>query len=201
MAYSNTWATTIPLGSSQASNLDDAIRQLRLDLNERFDGFVFEDMTADPLAIQQSSFGAKEDKKMVIPYTSFIIEPSEGNAFEYNTGFVTVNANAQPVKASLMLAVGTTIKRVEWLVSTDDAALFSLRLRSGSFEAPSTVIDDLTLSKTSSGQEMVDSGEVGIQVDGQRYFWLEADKQDSTAAFSIWAVRITYSAPDGRSTT
>ncbi len=200
MAYSNTWSTLRPLGSAQAHTADDEIRALRLDIEERFSGLVFEDMNDDPLTIKQESFGTKEGKQMVVPYTSFIIEPSETNAFEYNTGFVTVNANCQPVKASVILPVGVTIKRIEWLVSTDDSALLSLRLRSGSFEMPSTVIDDLTSSKTSSGQEMVDSGEVGIQVDGLRYFWLEADKQDDTAAFSIWAVRITYDAPDSRST-
>jgi hypothetical protein len=200
MAYSNTWSTTRPLGSAQANTADDEIRALRLDLQERFNDFVFEDMSVDPLVIKQSSFGGKDDKKIVIPYTSFIIEPSESNAFEYNTGFVTVNANVQPVKASLLMAIGTTIKRLEWLVSTDDSALLSLRLRSGSFEAPSSVTDDATSSKTSSGQEIVDSGDIGVQVDGQRYFWLEADKQSDTAAFSIWGVRVTYSAADGRST-
>lgn len=55
MAYTNTWTTTSPLGSIQASTLDDEIRKLRLDIHERWKtqfGMSDANAIADPQALQ-----------------------------------------------------------------------------------------------------------------------------------------------------
>ena len=55
MAYTNVWTTTAPLGSIQANTLDDEIRKLRLDMQERLMtlfGMSAGNMAADPIAPQ-----------------------------------------------------------------------------------------------------------------------------------------------------
>jgi len=48
MAHSNAWSNVIPAGGDAANTADDAIRQLRLDIQERMDEVV-DDWTADPV--------------------------------------------------------------------------------------------------------------------------------------------------------
>jgi hypothetical protein len=48
MAFTNAWSNTTPAGSAAANTIDDAIQQLRLDVDERMDKIVT-DWSADPL--------------------------------------------------------------------------------------------------------------------------------------------------------
>lgn len=48
MAYTNEWSNIIPAGSANANLIDDHIRQLRLDVEERLSSF-FSDIDDDPL--------------------------------------------------------------------------------------------------------------------------------------------------------
>ena len=52
MAYTNVWSNIIPAGSDAANTADNQLRQLRSDLNERFDDFLAEDWTADPIVLK-----------------------------------------------------------------------------------------------------------------------------------------------------
>ena len=49
MAYTNNWTTVAPAGSAAANTADDEIRKLRLDMEERLEEVVIEDMTTDPV--------------------------------------------------------------------------------------------------------------------------------------------------------
>ena len=49
MAYTNTWTVIAPAGSAAANTVDDEIRKLRLDMEERLEEFLIENMSADPV--------------------------------------------------------------------------------------------------------------------------------------------------------
>lgn len=51
MAYSNVWSNVIPAGTAAANTLDDQIRQLRLDIQERMNDVVA-DWTVDPVVLK-----------------------------------------------------------------------------------------------------------------------------------------------------
>jgi len=51
MAFTNVWSNVIPAGSDALSTADNQIRQLRLDIQERMDGGLVADWTADPLVL------------------------------------------------------------------------------------------------------------------------------------------------------
>ncbi len=52
MAYTNApWSNIIPAGSASANTIDDAIRQLRLDTQERMDDLVDDWITGDPVIV------------------------------------------------------------------------------------------------------------------------------------------------------
>lgn len=50
MAYTNAWSVTVPAGSELASTIDDHLRRLRLDIQERMNDIVT-DWTADPVVL------------------------------------------------------------------------------------------------------------------------------------------------------
>lgn len=56
MPYTNVWSDTIPLGSASANTIDEAVRQVRLDVHERMQGVV-QDWEADPV-VPLASVGA-----------------------------------------------------------------------------------------------------------------------------------------------
>lgn len=51
MAYTNAWSNAIPAGSVAANFIDDHIRQLRLDIDERL-ATIVNDIDADPLTLK-----------------------------------------------------------------------------------------------------------------------------------------------------
>ena len=53
MTYSNSWSNIIPTGSAAPSTVDNQIRQLRLDIQERMDDIV-EDWTSDPVVTKST---------------------------------------------------------------------------------------------------------------------------------------------------
>lgn len=200
MAYTHAWVATVS-GAQPADQIDDIISAKLLDIEERLEGALVQDMATDPVLPLDSILGKKTGKKMLIPFTAFVIEPSELNAFQYNSHFLTINATAGAATAPVVLPAGIRIKRIKWLLSSDDGTTVTMKLQSAGFAVGVvTPTDENTQTKSTSGQEIVDSGAIDLAVDGTRYYWLTIDKPSGVPAFSIYAVEITYDTPDGRST-
>lgn len=54
MAYTNAWSVTVPAGSELANTIDDHLRRLRLDIEERMNDIVA-DWAADPVVLNAST--------------------------------------------------------------------------------------------------------------------------------------------------
>ena len=56
MAHTRAWSDSTPLGSRAAREIDDSIRELKVDIHERMDDIV-EDWTADPIVLKSGVSG------------------------------------------------------------------------------------------------------------------------------------------------
>lgn len=196
MTYTNPWDVTTPAGTEQAKKIDDHFRRLRLDLQERL-LVLFTNMTADPVVVKDEIKGKKVGKKLFIPYSSFVNEAS----IAYDAGgYVLISADAQPVRASVMLPVGVIVKKIRWLVDSADTGQITLKFRTNAFAEGASPTTDNSQTKAVSGPEIKDSGTITFAIDGTRYCWLEADKISGTNTWKIYAVEITYDTDDSRST-
>src|SRR5690349_2221452 len=115
MAYTNVWSNVIPAGTEAAKNIDDQIRQLRLDIFERMNDLVA-DWTADPVVFSPGGSGST----LIIPAASFIgdpvFPPASGNQISWL--YQTVQAQTTPIYSPLTpyVPIGSEITKLEWLV-------------------------------------------------------------------------------------
>lgn len=196
MAYTNTWNTTSPAGSVAAKLIDDHIRQLRLDLQERMLALVV-NMTDDPVIVLDAVRGVKTGKKLIISASEFYCEPE--TEVTYAGLYADVNSAAGVLRAPFSLPSGVSIKKIRWLLDNNDTAVLTVTLKSSPFSVAAAVTTANTQTKATTGLEIKDSGAISIAVNGTDYYWLEADKS-SGASFRLYAVEITYDTPDSRST-
>lgn len=197
MTYTNVWSTNRPLGSAQANQIDDEIRALRLDLQERI-GLIFEDMGADPVVIDQTKFGAATGKTLIVHGSAFTIEGS-GLVNYDDTGLSEIASDSGPVRAWVPLPGGVSITKIEWLMSNTDTAPISVSFGCMSFELGMGVEVLNAMSSSASGASILDSGDIVIPVQNTKTYFLKADKGGG-GFFGLRAVKITYNCPDGRST-
>lgn len=88
MAYTNTWDETLPTGSEAANTIDDIIRALKVDIDQRFvDIFGMPNFTADPLRPYVLKFADASDATINLgdnagtPRTLFVKDKAGANTF------------------------------------------------------------------------------------------------------------------------
>lgn len=125
--YSNDWTANRPLGSAQANTVDDEIRALRLDIQERMNDLV-EDWTADPVKINPTSLPQSTAIKLFIgPYG---IQPGvQGDVNQHygDGGFQSASAQSS-TRCNVSLPVGCVVTKFEVmaLVSTSPSLAVTL---------------------------------------------------------------------------
>ena len=71
MPYTNTWDPLTPDGSEDANTIDNIIKALKLDVQERMEDAFVEDWTADPLVLKADVTGEASDLECWIPFSEF----------------------------------------------------------------------------------------------------------------------------------
>lgn len=66
MPHTHPWSVTEPPGSALAADIDQKIRDLRLDLEERLEETVIEDMSADPCVAKTGLGGSGGETRLMI---------------------------------------------------------------------------------------------------------------------------------------
>jgi hypothetical protein len=204
MPYTNPWSVVIPAGGVQAKLIDDHIRQLRLDLGERFLDTLFTDMALDPLVLKDAVKGKKVDKKLIIPFSDFI-KGSLGKEFLFDQYKLTAFTDTVPLICPIQLPPGVTLKRIEFMNDRVDAGsvIFDLRKRDFGAGFPN---NDNALVAT-----VTNNGPVGVVVsapadfaeviDANHFYWVVVDATGTAGnSFQIMGIRLTYDAPDSLST-
>lgn len=81
MPYSAVWSEAIPAGSLSASDIDQAIRDVRRDVRERMSTiFGMADWSADPLVAQFMAFGANPAQSGVLRAANNVVISAARNA-------------------------------------------------------------------------------------------------------------------------
>ncbi len=196
MAKSFPWSTTVPSGSEQAMTADDHFRRLRLELGERIGDFVV-DFAADPVVLKPDALGKVTGKTMLIHSSQFVVEPGEDATFEYGESGVTISNNANPTRAPLILPIGVTLNRIEWLVTNGDSAQLVVKIGAISFAVGAANSTVNIMNTTVTGAQIVDSqvsAPFTRTINGNEMLYLSIDK-GSGAEFVLHGVRVTYDTP------
>lgn len=205
MAYTNAWSHTIPSGSDQAKTIDNHIRQVRLDLEERLLTF-FEDLDADPLVPLGSASG---EGKVFIPAFHFVggsetfnhradYEDIYGSYMKMYTG---TNPDQYVHSLPSVIRVGKQIKLLEIMGDKNDAPGFGVTLYSrpwavGGALSNATILADA--ATTSASLTIAQSEDLTVDIEEDTLYWLAIMPfvgVDNRSA-NIVGVAITYGDPE-----
>lgn len=210
MPFTNIWSKVIPAGGVAAKLIDDHARQLRLDLEERlqilFEPSVVGDpdhpqpisFARDPLVLANAIIGKKADKKLVIPWTSFIVN-SGGVSVGHSTFKITGFGTSEPLLTSIMLPPGCTLKRVEMMSDKGTCTNVVINIRKRAFAAGAAV-DESTLIATvtnlAAGRTIAVTPDFAEVIDDDMLYYIEVDALGTfIQTFFFYGVRLTYDAP------
>lgn len=198
MSYTNTWTDNRPLGSGLVSQGDDEFRTLRLDIHERMNSIV-KDWTDDPIALKDDLSGAKDGKLMIVPFSAFIGDFAD--AIDYSSeGRIIVGSTAAPIFAPLIMAPGSIITKIRWLINNEDTNTVTMKLVSVPFSTAVGTSDVHTITSSSSGVSISDSGIISVTYAASTIYFLKADKESGGGTYSIYGVEITYNVPNSQVT-
>lgn len=194
MPYSSVWNATRPAGSVAAKNIDDEIRILRLQLQERLNDVLVQDMTADPLVLKDNIKGLKLGLQRLVPFSSFLNDLHARENDMTTTGQLNGFCGSGPWIASLAIPPGCVIVKVEWLVDKHDATSLAMELRHRAFtNAPAAAIVDNVTNQAATGNNIVSSVDLNITVSGDAYYYLAiTGAGPSGNSFIIYGARVTF---------
>jgi hypothetical protein len=212
MPFTDAWNVTRPAGTTAAKQIDDEIRLLRLQLEERLEQTLVVDMSADPLVLKGSVSGQATGLQLIIPFSSFLNDlHARENDIDPN-GFVNMfvpsGTNETHFAAvSGIIPVGCTITKIEYMAALPDAAVTNIacRLRSRTFgdAAPNASIIDTTVFTAPVGPiKVVASPTLSVVLDGSTYYYIGLLAGGTPgAACAFHAARITFDRPSNASAT
>lgn len=194
MAHTNSWSDTIPLGSTQAKEIDNHIRQARLDIRERMNDFVV-DWTADPVVPKGIYGGAVTGKERYFHPTEFkgdeIMDDESGLYVEDRT------SGASQLYAPVQLQAGSTISSLSFIINVNGGGAITGRLSYNVYSTtPSTVVVATVTSNTTTGIQLINPSAFSHVIVTGRVYYLHVTLAGSSVIGSIgsrfYGARIVY---------
>ena len=217
MPFTNVWSVVIPAGATtQAKLIDDHIRQLRLDLEERFNSTLYKPSEAgdpddpqpnaflrDPLVLKDGVSGKKKDKQLVIPYSAFI-KNTLGKEFIFDQYKLTAFTDTSPIYAPFILPPGVTLKRVEVMNDRHDAGSVVIRILKRTFaagEAVDTNVEIATVANLAAGRVLSAPADFAEVIAAGTLYYIEIEATGTAGnSFYVMGVRLTYDSPTHQTT-
>lgn len=205
MAYTRGWDNTTPPGTRDAAEIDDIIRELKVDISERL---LAKFLTALPnttveadVVVKPEILGNVTGKKLLIHGSAFVNEDDSSKISYTDTGVLALGS-AQPLRAPLPLPNGVTVTNIRWLLTNTNGATVTLSAESLEFAVGLTVASLDSVSTAVDGAQIKSNGSfVEFSIDSGFSYYLQADSGGSgLTSFTIHAVEITYDVPDCRNT-
>jgi len=205
MAFTRGWDDAAPPGTRNANEIDNAIRELRVDINERVASKLFTtpipNTTVEADLVVRPEVLGNATKKLLIHGVAFQIESTDdGNYGDDGLSGLGVH---EPFQAPLLLPPGVTITRIRWLVSLSGAAqTVTGTIKSMAFGAGHAAATlDTRNTSVNGADQILDSGAISLALDDTHCYFLVIDSGGGlTAVFTIHGVEITYTNPDCRNT-
>jgi hypothetical protein len=209
MPHTRPWSVTAPAGTVQAKQIDDEIRKLRVDIDERM-ADVAVDFTADPVVLQSQYLGNVDGKQLVIPYSAFSSTRAGLGVKEVivNVGFLNAFTDSPLLIAPVILPPGATITTIEVMIDKGDAASIAWDFYARAFAAGEARVGSQTamvslIHKTEAGVNVLlsTSGVVALPIDANHLYYIVVDGVGPAGnSFDLYGARITYNVADCRVT-
>ncbi len=192
MPYTNAWSSTIPLGSADPGTIDDVVRQLRLDIEERMNDVVA-DWTVDPVVLDVSTVGTQTG--VVIMYHHTILQPRQDDDDVGYEGaglgeyFLSDNETGKTAFGALNFPVGSTLTNFEATIDVGGGGDLDMRIAyitSGT--GARTLVS--TISQATSGIRTMDTGTISHPVLTNRAYYVHFDNTTSVR-YRIYAMKAT----------
>lgn len=203
MAFTRDWDSTTPTATSQLSAGDDAIRALKVDIEERLSSIV-EDIDADPMVLSEDavgSIGAKTGKAIIIGPHAFMPVDDDDNV-SWQAQYVQLDDGPNvTIRAPLLLPIGAVITKVELLGDKNTADQITCVVKGAGFSSsPSAPTSKHTaLTRTAAGAGIETSGTLSIDVIADELLFIEV-AGDTNGNARLYGVRITYDVSDATET-
>lgn len=200
MPYTNAWSDSIPTGAELARNIDDQIRQLRLDVHERMDSLVA-DWTADPVVLSPTG---SSDLIRIIPYSSWLNDYHGVAGVGIFDGVAVGASGSGPYVATVNAVIprNATITNIVHNISPEVGGLitWTFKLLSVDFPvaAPISPTTVFSMSTSTDGIQVMDSGVVSLTLDSDNKIYSFAFEDTAGAAgklCQIIATKVTYTLP------
>jgi hypothetical protein len=203
MPYSSVWNVTDPAGSVAAKNIDDHIRKLRLQLQERFEDALVVSAAADPWVLKPTVSGTQVDLYRLIPFAAFLnnLEAKENNISI--GGQMDGFSGAGPWIAPVDIPPGCVITLVEYLVDKHDTSGVTCELKSRVFgNAPAAAVSHSNILCADLGAKVYPSAALNLTIDAGRYYFLCLQGGGVGGnSFNIFGARIKFNRPSIASAT
>lgn len=202
MPFSDAWNDTDPPGSELAKNIDDHIRKLRLQIDERMEAMLVEDWAADPLAYLDAVSGKKTGKQILIPFGAFLYGTtgSTSKGVEMHTSYVETYVDTGPMIAPVILPPGVTVTLVELMADKGDTTSvswqFSYRLFSAGGSTDDENVIDAGTTFSTAGIQIKATGALTEVIAANTLYWIRVSATGSSGqAYDLFGARITYDTP------
>lgn len=206
MGHTRAWDVTLPPGTTQAKQIDDEIRKVRVDVDERF-ADIMVDTLADPVDLKPQFKGNVDSKQLVIPFPMFNSD-TNGKDTTYHLGYGQAFTDTGPLVAPIILPPGVIMTLVELLIDKGDAASIEMDVMARSFAAgagrPGSQTANVSLSHVTSagaGVVILPTAALNVTIDPAQLYYIVVEAIGPAGnSFDFYGARVTYKTPDCRNT-
>ena len=205
MAFTRGWDTTTPAGTRAAAQIDDAIRELKVDIDDRWVSKIFTSVPNDTveanLVVQPSISGTLTARRMcfgpqiLINFNSDITAIQGDEVWQSNTNFQS------SAWGNIILPTGVTIQDFEFISNRQTRTSVTAELFYTTFgvSPASTTISSLTRTAAGIGIESAPGAIANVVNSEDRMYKVKVTAAGS-GAYLIYGFRITIDRPDCRNT-
>jgi hypothetical protein len=203
MPHTNPWNVTDPPGTEQAKNIDDHIRKVRVDINDRAADIVV-DVMADPWVLKRSALEVAPGGSIKIISMMDFKTTTIGKEAVYAPGVLLAYSDTDGLYANVELPVGAIVTLIEVLCDSGDCTdvtftFYARAFAAGGATRPTSQTQQVTLSSGSttpgSGVKIAsDTGSFEILADFVYYIGVEGTATPGKS-FDLYGARFTYTPP------
>lgn len=202
MPYTRGWNDGTPAGSRAANQIDDAIREFKVDLHERMDSALVVDWLTDPVVAKDSILGKSTARFMVFGPSIFQAVQDEDD-MRWELEAVRMNETGRTINGSIRLPTGITITKFEASMDRGGAASAVATFKRVNYnDGTSGTIDTATKVAAGIGIQAGAGGVLAEVVDSSLFHYVVVF---TAAAWIItgprlFCVRLTVNVPGSQST-
>ena len=191
MAYTNAWLNTIPLGGASASTIDDALRQLRLDINERLLTILTSGFDDDPWELDVSGIGAQDGVNIYFSHQLCHGHEDDDDLYWYDDYFESDDNQDYPVYMPIALPAGATLTDFDIVMDIHNSSQVSVDLRRVLFAGgtSSTSVSSQNITATGVIVHAIIDGASHTVGDGAYY--LKLNNATGSGQYRVYGARAT----------